>query len=46
MKLFFYTTLNDTFSATNCRNICKQKARTLSTLPPPSRTSFLKAQSE
>ena len=27
MKFFFYATLNDTSSATNCRNISKKRAR-------------------
>ena len=43
MKFFLYTTFNDTFSATNCRNISKPSTPTLSALLPPSRTSFLKS---
>ena len=34
MKFSFYTNLNDNFSASNCRDICKQKAQSLS--PPQS----------
>ena len=43
MKFPFYTNLNDNFSASNCRDISKQRARAL---PPPSRAKFPKSAVE
>ena len=45
MKFFFYTALNDISSASNCRDISKQRERAFSA-PSPVVQNFQKAESE
>ena len=46
MKFFFYITLNDISSTSNCQDISKQSEQAFSATLPPVTQSFQKNQSE